>query len=63
MSFLTDLSLSDRIELKLGDSWIRIKIVKRTGSKVRLSINANYDIQITKIDTLKEAKDGRKNLT
>jgi len=58
MSFLTDLSPYDRIELKMGDSVIKIKVVKRTGNKVRLSIKAGKEIGIRKIDSRKEAKDG-----
>ncbi len=58
MSFLTDLSPQDRIELKLGDLLVKLKVIKRTGSKVRLSISAGKEINIKKIDSRKEDQDG-----
>ena len=56
MSFLTDLAPYDRIELKVGESLIRLKVIKRTGIKVRLSISAGKEVHIKKLDSRKEAQ-------
>jgi sRNA-binding carbon storage regulator CsrA len=61
MPFLTDLGPDDRIELKTSGSIINLKVIKRTGSKVRLSIDAGREVLIKKIDVRKDekAKSGR----
>ena len=56
MAFLTDLSPDDRIELETDESNIRLKVIKRTGQKVRLSINAGREVNIRKIDNSKKEK-------
>ena len=56
MSFLTDLAPYDRIELKVGESLIKLKVIKRTGIKVRLSISAGKEVKIEKLDSRKEAQ-------
>ena len=56
MSFLTDLAPHDRIELKVGESLIKLKVIKRTGIKVRLSISAGKEVDIKKLDSRKEAQ-------
>ena len=61
MSFLTDLAPYDRIELKVGDSLIKLKVIKRTGMKVRLSISAGQEVDISKVDSRKDAKNGGQN--
>jgi sRNA-binding carbon storage regulator CsrA len=53
MSFLTDLAPDDRIELRIGESLIKLKVIKRTGMKVRLSISAGKEVDIKKIDSSK----------
>lgn len=53
MSFLTDLAPDDRIELRVGESLIKLKVIKRTGMKVRLSISAGKEVDIKKIDSSK----------
>ena len=58
MSFLTDLAPFDRIELKVGDSLIKLKVIKRTGMKVRLSISAGQEVDISKVDSRKDGKNG-----
>ena len=57
MSFLTDLAPDDRIELKVGESLIRLKVIKRTGIKVRLSISASKEVDIKKLDSRKEVQE------
>ena len=61
MSFLTDLAPYDRIELKVGDSLIKLKVIKRTGMKVRLSISAGQEVDISKVDSRKDGKNGGQN--
>ena len=56
MAFLTDLSPDDRIELETDESKIRLKVIKRTGQKVRLSIDAGREVNIRKIDNSKKEK-------
>jgi sRNA-binding carbon storage regulator CsrA len=58
MPFLTDLAPYERIELKVGESLISLKVIKRTGTKVRLSINAGREVGIKKLDSRKESKNG-----
>jgi sRNA-binding carbon storage regulator CsrA len=57
MSFLTDLAPYDRIELKVGESLIKLKVIKRTGIKVRLSISAGKEVAIKKLDSRKEVQE------
>ena len=53
MSFLTDLSHDDCIELRVKESAIFIKVIKRSGFKVRISIDAGRKVSIKKIDGIK----------
>ncbi len=50
MPFLTDLAPDDRIELTTECSVIKLKFIKRTGAKVRLSIDAGQEVLIKKIE-------------
>jgi hypothetical protein len=61
MSFLTDLSPTDRIELHTAGSIIVLKAIKRTGSKVRLSIDADQEVKIRKIDQEEDRKLGNQD--
>jgi len=52
MSYQTDLSPDDRLEFQCEDSdnaVIKISVIKRTGSRVRLSIMADKKIKIRKL--------------
>lgn len=60
MPFLTDLWDDDVIELITDNSTIRIQFVKRTGLKVRLSIDAGQEVKIKKIDGKKGRQDAIK---
>lgn len=57
MAFLTDLTPEDRIELEAGGHIIRLKAIKRTGQKVRLSIDADREVKIRKIDIKENDKE------
>jgi sRNA-binding carbon storage regulator CsrA len=57
MAFLTDLTPDDSVELEAGEHKIRLKVIKRTGQKVRLSIDAGREVKILKIDGTKKEKD------
>ena len=50
MPFLTDLSAEDTVILQYDDSKTRVKlrITKKAGNKVRLSIDAGKEVRITK---------------
>ncbi len=57
MPFLTDITGNDVVILKcdyagccLSKQEIRLRITKRTGNKVRLSIEADKSVKITKND-------------
>ena len=54
MAFLTDLTHNDQVELETGETVIRLKVIKRTGQKVRLSIDAGREVKIRKIDGKKK---------
>ena len=56
MPFLTDLSAEDTVILQYDDSkaMVKLRITKKTGNKVRLSIDADKDIRITKKGRKKE---------
>ena len=53
MSFLTDVTATDIIVLECDQTTVKLRITKRTGNKVRLSIDAGEEVRITK-------KDGKK---
>ena len=50
MPFLTDLSAEDTVILQYDDSkaMVKLRITKKTGNKVRLSIDADKEVRITK---------------
>ena len=50
MPFLTDLTTDDVVTLKSEDteSVVRLRVAKKSGGKVRLSIDAGKEIRITK---------------
>jgi sRNA-binding carbon storage regulator CsrA len=50
MPFLTDLSAEDTVILQYDDSkaMVKLRITKKTGNKVRLSIDAGKEVRITK---------------
>ena len=50
MPFLTDLSSEDTVILQYDDSktLVKLRITKKTGNKVRLSIDAGKEVRITK---------------
>ena len=50
MPFLTDLTTDDVVTLKSEDtdSVVRLRVAKKSGGKVRLSIDAGKKIRITK---------------
>jgi sRNA-binding carbon storage regulator CsrA len=50
MPFLTDLSAEDTVILQYDDSktQVKLRITKKTGNKVRLSIDAGKEVRITK---------------
>ena len=56
MPFLTDLSAEDTVILQYDDSkaMVKLRITKKTGNKVRLSIDADKEIRITKKGRKKE---------
>jgi hypothetical protein len=56
MPFLTDLSAEDTVILQYGDSktMVKLRITKKTGNKVRLSIDAGKEVRITKKGRKKE---------
>lgn len=58
MPFLTDLASYERIELRVGESLISLTVIKRTGTKVRLSIDAGREVDIQKLDSRKDSKNG-----
>lgn len=54
MAFLTDLTPDDSVELDSGEHKIKLKVIRRTGQKVRLSIDAAREVKILKIDGTKK---------
>ena len=50
MPFLTDLSAEDTVILQYDDSkaMVKLRITKKTGNKVRLSIDAGKEVRIIK---------------
>ena len=50
MPFLTDLTTDDIVTLKCEDteSVVKLRVAKKSGGKVRLSIDAGKEIRITK---------------
>lgn len=60
MPFLTDLRPHDVVELKTECSTIKLKFIKRTGAKVRISIDAGEEVVISKIDSRKEEVTAKK---
>ena len=52
MPFLTDLSAEDTVILQYDDSkaMVKLRITKKTGNKVRLSIDAGKEVRITKTE-------------
>lgn len=60
MPFLTDLTADDIVTLKCEDteSVVKIRVSKKSGGKVRLSIEAGKQIRIAK--KVRENKSGKK---
>ena len=56
MPFLTDLTTEDLLTLKHEDtdSVVRLRVAKKSGGKVRLSIDAGKEIRISKKTTTRE---------
>lgn len=50
MALLTDVSKSETVCLEVGQITIKLRVIKKTGRKVRICIDAPKEVAIKKID-------------
>jgi len=48
MALLTDVSKTERIKLAIKDTLITLKVIKKSGQKVRICIDAPKEVNISK---------------
>lgn len=48
MALLTDVSKSEKIKLAIKDTLITLKVIKKSGQKVRICIDAPKEVSISK---------------
>lgn len=55
MALLTDVSKTEKIKLAIKDTLITLKVIKKSGQKVRICIDAPKEVSISK-EEMSESK-------